>query len=222
VSPCVPSNSTHWAGITPIVSIACGSFTSFVQISGSEVWATGDNSNGEGGGVCNNTCMFGGFSGNPLPADAAVPRLQANPLYPIGFEPNNMNASVNASNANRVNGGAWSTAPNDQGQGGDQWFEADLGAGGGLSTRTLMYTGIKLGSVSANNYPISYKVYVSTNPNNWTLATSNWGSPVASGVGASQSVTMTFPPQSAEYVRIQETGVSTTNPWDIGQFEVLY
>jgi hypothetical protein len=49
---------------------------------------------------------------------------------------------------------------------------------------------------------------------------SNWGSPVASGAGYSAVTTITFPPQTARYVRITQTGSATGNYWSIHEMNI--
>jgi beta-glucosidase len=45
----------------------------------------------------------------------------------------------------------------------------------------------------------------------------NWGSPVATGAGSGALVTVGFPAASARYIRVTQTG-SSTSWWSIAEF----
>ena len=64
---------------------------------------------------------------------------------------------------------------------------------------------------SSSDYPRGYQVNVSNDG-------LNWGSPVATGVGAVVT-TITFPAQTARYIRITQTGSNSTW-WSIYEFYV--
>jgi hypothetical protein len=67
---------------------------------------------------------------------------------------------------------------------------------------------------SANDdYPRGYEIYATNN-------TSNWGSPIASGTGSGNTITINFKPVFARYVRIKQTGTST-RWWSFSQVNIL-
>ncbi|MFC8720580.1 discoidin domain-containing protein [Kitasatospora sp. NPDC057198] len=63
---------------------------------------------------------------------------------------------------------------------------------------------------SANDYARGYQVYLSTDG-------TSWGSPVATGTGTGALVTVDFPARSARYVKVVQTGTSTSW-WSITEF----
>jgi hypothetical protein len=63
---------------------------------------------------------------------------------------------------------------------------------------------ITVDSGSGNDYPRAYEVYVSADG-------TNWGSAVATVTGASSMQTVSFPTQTAQYVKLALTG--TASPW---------
>jgi hypothetical protein len=65
---------------------------------------------------------------------------------------------------------------------------------------------------STGDYPLGYQVNVSSDG-------INWGSPVATGSGSSGAATIiTFPTQTARYVRVTQTGSTTGTYWSIYEF----
>ncbi|HEX7056475.1 MAG TPA: discoidin domain-containing protein [Bacilli bacterium] len=66
---------------------------------------------------------------------------------------------------------------------------------------------------SDNDYARGYEVYVSDDG-------TNWGSAVASGSGSGPVVTVTFPAQSARYIKVVQTG-SASYWWSIREFYVM-
>ena len=63
---------------------------------------------------------------------------------------------------------------------------------------------------STNDYAHGYQVNLSSDG-------VSWGSPVAVGVGTGALVTVTFPVQSARYIRVTQTG-SSSSWWSIAEF----
>jgi len=63
---------------------------------------------------------------------------------------------------------------------------------------------------STNDYAHGYQVNLSTDG-------VNWGSPVATGAGTAALVTVTFPAQNARYIRVTQTG-SSSSWWSIAEF----
>ena len=118
-----------------------------------------------------------------------------------------MTASSNAgSAAQAIDGNSntrWSTGTS---QANGQYFQIDLGSSQSFSKLVLDATN------SPNDYPAGYAVYVSNDGQ-------NWGSAIASGSGSSAVTTITFPTQSARYIKIVQTG-STGWWWSIAEFNV--
>src|SRR5262249_22488560 len=69
-----------------------------------------------------------------------------------------------------------------------QWFQVDMG-----STNTI-YKLVLDAASSSSDYPRGYQVNLSNDG-------STWGNPVASGSGSSAVTTITFPTNTARYVR---------------------
>lgn len=90
-------------------------------------------------------------------------------------------------------------------QAGGESFQVDMGARKTFS-RIVMDAGN-----SVLDYPRGYQVYVSNDGE-------RWGAPVASGAG-SVITTVRFPPQTARYVRIVQTGQAGVF-WSIHEFNV--
>jgi fibronectin type 3 domain-containing protein len=116
-------------------------------------------------------------------------------------------ALVGASPANAIDGNIatrWST---DSLQTNGQWFEVDM-----RSAKTIFKIVLDA-TPSPNDYPRGYQVNLSNDG-------SSWGSPVATGAGYSAVTTITFPPQTARYVRITQTGSATGNYWSIHEMNI--
>jgi hypothetical protein len=87
-----------------------------------------------------------------------------------------------------------------------QSFQVDM-------TAPMSFSSITLDSGSSTgDYPRGFSVYVSND-------NSNWGSPVATGAGSSALVTITFPSQTARYIKIVQTS-SASNWWSIHELNV--
>ena len=97
----------------------------------------------------------------------------------------------------------WSTGHR---QTGGEWFQVDMGVPQTFSSVSLNST------VSTNDYPRGFQVYVSTDG-------SAWGNPIASGAGVSALVTATFARQTARYIKVVQTGGSSYW-WSIGELNV--
>lgn len=117
-------------------------------------------------------------------------------------------ASVNSGNASLAIDGndttRWDTAGS---QTPGQWFQINMGSTNSFFKLTLDAT-----TNSPNDYPVGYQVNVSDDG-------VNWGNPVATGSGATSLTTITFPSQTARYVRVTQTG-STGNYWSIYEFNI--
>jgi hypothetical protein len=88
-----------------------------------------------------------------------------------------------------------------------QYFQVDM-----KSVKT--FDRIMLNTVAAkDDYPRGYKVSVSTNLNDWRE--------VATGSGAGAVTMISFPPQTARYIRVDQTGTTPFYWWSIGDFNVF-
>jgi autotransporter-associated beta strand protein len=87
-----------------------------------------------------------------------------------------------------------------------QWFQVDMG-----SAKTFFRIVLDAGT-SSGDYPQDYQVNVSNDG-------VNWGSPVASGAGSAAVTTISFPSQTARYIRVTQTGTSG-GWWSIHEFNV--
>ncbi|MFJ6216887.1 glycoside hydrolase family 3 C-terminal domain-containing protein [Streptomyces sp. NPDC092296] len=85
-----------------------------------------------------------------------------------------------------------------------QTVTVDMGAAHSIDRITMDSGG------SASDYARGYQVSLSTDG-------SNWGAPVATGTGTGALVSVTFPAQSARYIRVTQTGTSTSW-WSIAEF----
>src|SRR6266705_392118 len=132
----------------------------------------------------------------------------ADVLYRNGWT---VSASVSASGnppVNVIDGNIntrWGTGT---GQTNGMWFQVDMGSG-----TPPAFTNIVLDAGSSSgDYPRGYQVNVSSDG-------VNWGSPVATGSGSSGAATIiTFPTQTARYVRVTQTGSTTGTFWSIYEF----
>jgi hypothetical protein len=100
------------------------------------------------------------------------------------------------------------TSGTPQGNPSGVYFEVNMG-----SPQT--FTQVKLDAADNNgDYPRGYQVYVSNDGATWTSA--------AMGTGASQTIVIpvTFPTQTAQYVKIVQTG-SACSWWSIVDLNVL-
>jgi fibronectin type 3 domain-containing protein len=116
-------------------------------------------------------------------------------------------ASVNTGNASRAIDGSASTRWDTAGaQTPGQWFQINMGSTNGFYKLVLDAT------ASPNDYPRGYQVQISNDG-------VNWSSSIATGVGNSAITTITFPSQTARYVRVTQTG-SAGNFWSIHEFNI--
>jgi fibronectin type 3 domain-containing protein len=116
-------------------------------------------------------------------------------------------ASVNSGNASKAIDGTASTRWDTSGpQTPGQWFQINMG-----STNSF-YKLVLDATASPNDYPRGYQVEVSNDG-------VNWSSSIATGAGSSAITTITFPSQTARYIRVTQTG-SAGNYWSIHEFNV--
>jgi hypothetical protein len=88
-----------------------------------------------------------------------------------------------------------------------QWFQIDLGSAQTFNGIELNVTG------SAQDAPVGYEVYVSNDG-------VTWGSALASGVGETITI-VSFPQQTARYVRIVQTGTKMNAWWSMHEVYLL-
>jgi hypothetical protein len=113
------------------------------------------------------------------------------------------NASTAGSALDGSTGTRWTTgAPMANGM----FFQVDMQA-------TKSFDQLKLDAAgSTNDYPRGYQVFVSSDG-------VNFGSAIASGAGTSALVTVSFPAQSARFIKVVQTGAAT-NWWSMAEFNV--
>ena len=89
-----------------------------------------------------------------------------------------------------------------------QWFQVDM-------KQAQTFDKIVLDTTWAMwDSPAKYAVAVSANG-------TDWGDPVATGTGELGITTITFPPQTARYVRITQTGTDAKYHWSIYEFDIM-
>ena len=88
-----------------------------------------------------------------------------------------------------------------------QWWQVDM-----LAPQTFSFLTMDAGG-SAGDYPRGYQILVSNDG-------VSFGPPVASGVGTTQAITVSFPQQVARYVRIVQTQTVTPNWWSLAELNV--
>jgi beta-glucosidase len=64
------------------------------------------------------------------------------------------------------------------------------------------------------DYPTAFAIFVSNDG-------MSWGSPIATGTGSTQLITVQFPTQNAQYVRFCTAGESSINWWSLAEFNLL-
>jgi hypothetical protein len=89
-----------------------------------------------------------------------------------------------------------------------QWFQVDM-----ASTNT-MYRLVLDAAASSSDYPRGYQVNLSNDG-------ITWGSPVATGAGSSALTTISFPTNTARYIRVTQTGSVGGLWWSIHEFNVF-
>jgi hypothetical protein len=98
----------------------------------------------------------------------------------------------------------WST---NEPQAPGQWFEVDMGTAQNFSAVSL-----DSGPTSDNDFPRTFELEVSNDGTTWTQ--------IMAGVGASELVTVSFPQETARYVRVLLTDSQPVYWWSIAEFDV--
>ncbi len=137
-----------------------------------------------------------GVSGGPPPS-GPLPRAGW-----VTTASNNASTTGNALDGNTST--RWTTGT---AQTATAWYQVDMLTSQPFNQLTLDSAG------SANDYPRGYAVYVSADG-------VSWGAPVAAGAGTNKLVTVTFPPQTARYIKIALTA-AISNWWSIAELNVL-
>ncbi len=88
-----------------------------------------------------------------------------------------------------------------------QWFQVDMGSAHAF-TRVAIDT-----RAHGYDYPRAYELYVSNDG-------VNWGAPIAVGKNDESVLRITFPRQTARYIKFVQTG-KTWHRWYVGNFEVF-
>jgi hypothetical protein len=89
-----------------------------------------------------------------------------------------------------------------------QWFQVDMD-----STNTI-YRLVLDAASSSSDYPRGYQVNLSSDG-------TTWGNPVATGAGSSAVTTISFPTNTARYVRVTQTGSVGGLWWSIHEFNIF-
>ncbi|MEI7899295.1 MAG: discoidin domain-containing protein [bacterium] len=223
-----PSNTTA------IVGIPKGSFSklSSIKVNDTTVWngaysggVPGVTWNGEDAGyvkfnLAPGTWKVAGLGSLPMTSPKPPPPPPANNA---ALEKNGWTASasvpdgvwkyngapLDVSAANAIDGDHWTgwrdmTATN---QYSGQWFQVDMRAPQTFDTIMLDNTWALWDS------PDKYAVSVSNDG-------TNWGAPIAAGVGQLGMTAISFPAQTARYIRITQTGNNTLYHWSIYELDV--
>lgn len=88
-----------------------------------------------------------------------------------------------------------------------QWYTVDMKENNTFNKISLDIT------ASPNDYPRGFQVFVSTDG-------TNFGSSIASGAGTSTITEITFPLQTARYIKIVQTGSAPGNYWSIHEYNI--
>jgi subtilisin family serine protease len=136
-----------------------------------------------------------GLVAPPPPSLVALPRA--------GWRAMGSNATGTAAALDGDATTRWSTGT---AQRNGEFFEVDFGAPLTFSRVTLDSHG------TANDFPVGYEVYVSNDG-------VTWGAAVAKGAGTGDLVVIDFAPQTARYLRVVQTGSSSTW-WSIYEINV--
>jgi hypothetical protein len=164
----------------------------------------GGSSSGGSSGSSSGSSSGGSGSGSGSSSGAAVDGGTLSALPRTGWI---ASASVSGGGAasNALDGNESTRFSTGVAQAAGQWFEVNMGAAVSFSE-----VAIDAGP-STGDYPRGYVVSVSNDGASW--------SQVASGAGSAQLVTVTFPQQTAQYVRVTQTGTAA-NWWSIAELNV--
>ena len=223
-------------GTTAIVGIPKRSFSKLesIKVNGAAIWSgtfsgevKGITWNGEDADYVKfnaepGTWTFTGYGALPITSPKPVPPP---PSGDVAFEKQSWTASasvadgqfhfsgaktpIDISAANALDGDHWNgwrdlTKPQYPGQ----WFQVDMKKGQTFRRIVLDNTWALWDS------PVKYVVSVSNDG-------ATWSEPIATGAGKLGITTIAFPPQTARYFRITQTGTSSTYHWSIYELDVF-
>ncbi len=132
------------------------------------------------------------------------------PLGEFAFDRTGWTATASLNNANAGNAidgdntTGWNTGTT---QSSGQYFQVDMGQSSFFNRIYLNAAGFTA------DYPVSYKVEVSSDGAAWK--------DVASGSGNAQNMIIKFIPQVAQYIKVTQTGTSSTQWWSVAEFNVF-
>jgi lysophospholipase L1-like esterase len=139
-----------------------------------------------------------------MAAAVARPAAAGTPLSRTGWTATASSSSSTDVPANMLDGNEGTRWSSGTGQASGQWIVIDMGSAQAVDAIS-MDSGPSIG-----DYARGYVVFLSTNGTTWTAA-------VASGVGGSQVINVTWAAQSARYIKVEQTG-SAGNWWSIAEF----
>ena len=226
---------TSPAGTKAIVGIPKGSFSTLeaIKVNGATIWngtyrggVNGITWNGEDAhylrfNAAPGTWRVSGLGTLPLTSPKPLPPLPPNDValdkkswtatasVPDGtYLFTSAKIPIDVSAANAIDGDHW-TGWRDiaKKQYPGQWFQVDM-------KKAQRFHRIVLDNTWALwDSPVEYSVSVSQDG-------TNWGKPIATGSGELGITSITFPEQTARYIRITQTGTSSTYNWSIYEFDV--
>jgi len=149
---------------------------------------------------------FAVLAGQPIPTPTPTPTPTPLPTGTLDRSTWTLSASSTATNgdslAKAIDGNLGTRWSSGAFQTPGQWFQIDTGSIQSIDKIVL----------DASSYPgdapISYKVYLSKDASDWDAVASGAGQPVT---------TITFKAQRARYIKIVQTGSSTSNWWSIDE-----
>lgn len=180
-----------------------------------EIWELWFYGSGGGGGTPTPTP-----TATPTPTPTSTPTPTPTPTStPTGGCTNTYSqsgwtasASGNSSSASQAIDGNTNTYWTSGGaQRGGEWFEVNLGSSQSFCKITLLNNL----SATSGDYPRGYQVFVSNDGQ-------NWGSAIASGVGNTGTTTISFSTQSAQYIKVVQTGSDNRYWWSIDELNVYH
>ena len=166
--------------------------------------------------------IFVAFGTLPLDSPKALPAVKPNDraldkkswtasasVPDATFVFSNNKIDIDGSAANALDGDHW-TGWRDmtKTQYPGQWFQVDMKTLQTFDRIELDYTWAQWDS------PKKYEVYVSNDG-------MTWGQPIATGAGMPGITSISFPPQTAQYIRIIQTGTDPQYNWSIYEFDVF-
>ncbi|MDG0810117.1 fibronectin type III domain-containing protein [Cohnella rhizosphaerae] len=114
-------------------------------------------------------------------------------------------SSTNTATANALDGNATTRWTSSGSQSAGRYYQVNMGA-------AKTFNKITLDSTGGSDYPRAYEVYVSSDG-------TTWGTAVASGTGSGSVQTVTFPVQTARYIKVVLTAAASPW-WSIYEFNV--